>query len=98
MTTGASGVLGTQVCDAFAQAGHEVVGLAHSRATGKLKQVDLLDEAKTNDVFSEFQPHCKCVIIHVTRWHSEASEGVIHCAAERRPDVAEKVCCRRSCC
>jgi hypothetical protein len=64
-TTGASGVLGTQVYEAFAQAGHDVVGLAHSRATGTLKQVDLMDEARTNEVFGdpEFKPDCECADI-----------------------------------
>jgi len=75
IVTGASGVLGTQVYDAFVQAGHEVVGLAHSRASDKLKQVDLMDQAKRNDAFED--PKFK-------------ADWVIHCAAERRPDVAEK--------
>jgi len=73
--TGASGVLGAQIYKTFEQAGHDVLGLAHSRATGKLKQVDLMDGVKTSEVFgdSKFKP-----------------DWVIHCAAERRPDVAEK--------
>jgi len=73
--TGASGFLGTQVYDAFAHAGHDVLGLTLSGSNGKLKQVDLTDEARTNEVFGnpEFKP-----------------DWVIHCAAEKRPDAAEK--------
>jgi S-adenosylmethionine synthetase len=61
MPTGASGVLGTQVYHAFVQAGHEVLGLAHSRASGKLKEIDLMNEAKTNEIFGDvnFKPDCK---------------------------------------
>ncbi|KAH8084359.1 hypothetical protein BXZ70DRAFT_570908 [Cristinia sonorae] len=73
IVTGASGVLGTAVFSAFESAGHTVLGLAHSRATDKLKKVDLLNQKETESVFSEFKP-----------------DWVIHCAAERRPDVAEK--------
>ena len=64
-TTGASGVLGAQVYDAFAKAGHEVLGLAHSRASGQLKQVDLMNQAKTKEVFEDptFKPECECLDI-----------------------------------
>ncbi|KAL1949021.1 hypothetical protein VTO73DRAFT_10827 [Trametes versicolor] len=71
--TGASGVLGSAVYAAFTSAGHTVLGLAHSRPTGQLEQLDLTDYDKTEQVFSKFAP-----------------DWVIHCAAERRPDVAEK--------
>ncbi|EPQ52149.1 NAD P-binding protein [Gloeophyllum trabeum ATCC 11539] len=73
LVTGASGLLGSAVYNAFKQAGHDVLGLAHSRATGDLKKVDLTDKGQVEAVFREFKPN----------W-------VIHCAAERRPDVAEK--------
>ncbi|KZT23720.1 NAD(P)-binding protein [Neolentinus lepideus HHB14362 ss-1] len=73
IVTGASGVLGTAVYAAFKKGGHEVLGLANSRATGELKKVNITNKGETEAVFKEFQPN----------W-------VIHCAAERRPDVAEK--------
>jgi S-adenosylmethionine synthetase len=73
IVTGASGVLGTQVYEAFVQGNHDVLGLAHSRASQKLKQLDLMNEAETANVFETFKP-----------------DWVVHCAAERRPDVAEK--------
>ncbi|KAI0760373.1 NAD(P)-binding protein [Fomes fomentarius] len=73
IVTGASGVLGSAVYGAFKSAGHTTLGLAHSRPTDELTQLNLLDANATERVFSEFKP-----------------EWVIHCAAERRPDVAEK--------
>ncbi|KAI0763433.1 NAD-P-binding protein [Trametes elegans] len=73
IVTGASGVLGTAVYNAFKSAGHTVLGLAHSRPKDDLKQLDLTDAAQTERVFSDFKPN----------W-------IIHCAAERRPDIAEK--------
>lgn len=73
LVTGASGVLGSAVLNAFRTAGHTVLGLAHSRAIGGLVQVDLTHTKKTSKLFEEFKP-----------------DWVIHCAAERRPDVAEK--------
>ncbi|KAH7923437.1 NAD(P)-binding protein [Leucogyrophana mollusca] len=73
IVTGASGVLGSAVYQAFKATGHTVCGLAHSRSTPQLKQLDLLSKGPTEDLFNEFSP-----------------DWVIHCAAERRPDVAEK--------
>lgn len=58
-TTGASGVLGSQVFNAFAQANHDVLGLAHSRASEKLRQLDLMDSTETESVFKDFKPDCK---------------------------------------
>jgi len=73
IVTGASGVLGSAVLNAFESAGHDVAGLGHSRATGKIQKVDLTKVDEVNTFFNKFKPS----------W-------VIHCAAERRPDVAEK--------
>ncbi|KAH9061084.1 NAD-P-binding protein [Lactarius vividus] len=84
--TGASGVLGTAVFDAFAGAhtavgdtdhhDHAVIGLAHSRPGGErnLHKLNLLDSAAVSTFFRDAKPN----------W-------VIHCAAERKPDVAEKL-------
>jgi hypothetical protein len=56
-----------------------------------------MDRTKTNEVFEDpkFKADCECVGF----WHKiqvphfeVCVEGVIHCAAERRPDIAEKVC------
>jgi len=77
IVTGASGVLGTAVWDAFARAGadHTVIGLANSRPGGERnhRKLNLLDSDTVSTVFREIKPN----------W-------VIHCAAERKPDVAEK--------
>lgn len=74
IVTGASGVLGTAVYDAFRAAGWDTIGLARSRVAPGLTQLDLLDQGSVEALFQQFRPH----------W-------VIHCAAERRADVAEKV-------
>ncbi|KAF8260819.1 NAD-P-binding protein [Lactarius quietus] len=79
IVTGASGVLGTAVFDAFAGASntdhYEVIGLAHSRPGGdrNLHKLNLLDTDAVSTFFRDAKPN----------W-------VIHCAAERSPDVAEK--------
>lgn len=59
IVTGASGILGTAVYDAFKSAGHAVLGLAHSRPTPELKSLDLLDGGATEKVFTEFKPDCE---------------------------------------
>lgn len=58
IVTGASGILGTAVYDAFKSAGHIVFGLARSRPTPELKSLDLLDADATKEVFLEFNPDC----------------------------------------
>ena len=77
--TGASGFLGSAVYDAFKRSStlFQVIGLTHSRQIDGMKQLNLLDESKVEGLFTELG----------------LAEGdwVIHCAAERRPDVAEKV-------
>lgn len=60
MNLGASGVLGTAVYDAFkASSDNAVLGLAHSRPKGELKQLDLLDIEQAVKVFGEFKPDCE---------------------------------------
>ncbi|EJC99327.1 NAD-binding protein [Fomitiporia mediterranea MF3/22] len=74
IVTGASGILGSVVYNAFKRdSAFYVLGLAHSRSNNELVKLDLKDEASVERTFAEFEPG----------W-------VIHCAAERRPDVAEK--------
>jgi hypothetical protein len=58
-SSGASGVLGSAVYDAFVNTKHTVVGLAFSRASDKLKKVDLLNQEETSAVIQEFRPDCK---------------------------------------
>jgi S-adenosylmethionine synthetase len=77
VVTGASGVLGSAVYDAFRNSGCHATGLAHSRPTTELRQLDLLDEDKVANLAIE---------LHLGR-----GDWIVHCAAERRPDVAQKV-------
>ncbi|KAF8887601.1 NAD dependent epimerase/dehydratase [Infundibulicybe gibba] len=69
--TGASGVLGSALRQAFSN--HQVLSLAHSRSGDGLVKLDLTDPLGVQKIFNDFKP-----------------DWVIHCAAERRPDVAEK--------
>lgn len=62
IVTGASGVLGTAVYNAFKSAGHDVLGLARTRATGELQKLDLLDYEAVEQLFSEFKPNCTSYI------------------------------------
>ncbi|KAF9335484.1 hypothetical protein BG006_011413 [Podila minutissima] len=73
IVTGASGLLGRAVAKEFKDAGHEVIGLAFSRAKGDLKKLDLEDS-----------PAVEAFVDH------EKPDVIVHCAAERRPDVVEK--------
>ncbi|KAI0052153.1 NAD-P-binding protein [Auriscalpium vulgare] len=79
LVTGASGVLGTAVYDAFLRSANAAVaGLAYSRAGGErnLQKADLLDANELRKA--------------VTSWGGKTGDWLIHCAAERKPDVAEK--------
>lgn len=58
--TGASGVLGSAVYATFKHSPNtEILGLAHSRATGPLVKLDLLDSSAVEKVFAYFKPDCK---------------------------------------
>lgn len=52
-------MLGAAVYDAFKAAGHTVLGLAHSRATGELKRLDLLNHEAVDKTFEEFKTDCE---------------------------------------
>ncbi|KDQ13344.1 hypothetical protein BOTBODRAFT_146221 [Botryobasidium botryosum FD-172 SS1] len=74
VVTGASGILGSAIFNAlkkFEQC--HVIGLAHSRPSPELVQLDILDTERLEVFLKEQRP-----------------DWVIHCAAERRPDIAEK--------
>ncbi|KAG2220135.1 hypothetical protein INT45_006163 [Circinella minor] len=72
--TGASGLLGRAVTHEFKKAGHEVVGTALSRAD-KAGLIKLnLMDNQAVEAFIK----------------NQNPDVVVHCAAERRPDVAEK--------
>ncbi|CAH1268492.1 MAT2B [Branchiostoma lanceolatum] len=62
LITGASGLLGRALMQEFQGAtGWEVLGLAYSRAGGRLKKVDLRDQAAVRETVQEFKPD---VLIH----------------------------------
>lgn len=61
LVTGASGLLGRVVLQAFTNAGWSVLGLAYSRAKEGLRKVDLCDPKQVENVLEEFQPR---VVIH----------------------------------
>lgn len=62
LITGASGLLGRALMKVFLDApGWEVLGLAHSRVSGTLKKVDLLNFDETTRIVEDFKPH---ILIH----------------------------------
>ncbi|KAJ2899761.1 hypothetical protein IWW38_000849 [Coemansia aciculifera] len=74
VVTGASGLLGRQVVREVKRRGHTVIGTALSRA--QPPQLIRLDLSDTAAVKAFFA--------------SEQPQAIIHCAAEKRPDVAEQ--------
>ncbi|KAI9499926.1 hypothetical protein BX070DRAFT_196623 [Coemansia spiralis] len=61
VVTGASGFLGRAVLSEAQRRGLHAVGMAHTRASGGLAQVDLLDAQATGDFIAREAPQC---IIH----------------------------------
>ncbi|KAJ8297639.1 hypothetical protein KUTeg_024170 [Tegillarca granosa] len=106
LITGASGLLGRAIFREFEGEGSwQVLGLAFSRATEKLRKVDLINKESVTQVINDFKSHtehtaytvghpCKPYIQPNQPWpypsYTRAPSVVIHSAAERRPDVVEK--------
>lgn len=87
IVTGASGVLGTAVYDAFKSAGHDTLGLAFSRPSGELKKVDLLNQGETEEVFVWFKPDCASCAVVLSVWHPLIESGrgnTLRCRAQAR--------------
>merc|ERR1712080_195266 len=61
LVTGASGLLGRAVLEAFKQAGHEVKGTAYSRANNDLVKLDLQDDNAVKAFLDEYRPD---VVVH----------------------------------
>ena len=95
LLTGHRGYIGAVAAPLLQAAGHEVTGLSHSRAGHGLIQLDLTKQDEVGKLFEGIQPNCLLPLYlaaFVMTSGLSPSLGVIHCAAERRPDVAEKVC------
>ena len=52
-------MLGSAVHNAFKAANHDVTGLAHSRATDRLKKLDLTDFPETDSFLETARPDCE---------------------------------------
>lgn len=52
-------MLGNAVYNAYKGAGHEVTGLAHSRATGHFKKLDLTNFPEAVAFFETARPDCE---------------------------------------
>jgi NAD(P)-dependent dehydrogenase (short-subunit alcohol dehydrogenase family) len=52
--TGASGILGSAIYNAFTKTSATVLGLAHSRPSGALQALDLTDSSALEKKFAEF--------------------------------------------
>lgn len=79
LVTGASGLLGRAVVHAAEQAGHEVTGIAFSRANDRLARVDLTDAAAVEALVAQVRPDA---VIHTA---AERRPDVM----EKEPDAAQ---------
>ena len=61
LITGASGLFGRAIVKCFTESLWEVLGLAYSRAGGRLRKVDLCDSEAVEKVLEEYEPD---VVIH----------------------------------
>lgn len=52
-------MLGNAVYKAYRDADHDVTGLAHSRATGQFKKLDLTNFPETAVFFEDVRPECE---------------------------------------
>lgn len=52
--------------NAYKAANHDVTGLAHSRAAGYLKKLDLTDFTETGSFFAIARPECELCISDLT--------------------------------
>ena len=62
VAVGGSGVLGTQVRNAFDQSGHQVISLSHTRSGNGLIQLDLTNEEEVDRFFESTRPECTLLL------------------------------------
>jgi S-adenosylmethionine synthetase len=55
-------VLGSATYKAYKGSGHDVTGLAHSRATDHLKKLDLTNFPETDAFFENLRPDCELCV------------------------------------
>lgn len=87
-------MLGTAVRNAFNKDHHHdsrVLSLSHSQSGQELVSIDLTKTGEVDALFTQFKPNCGSSSSIAFARSVMRVLGVIHCAAERRPDVAEKV-------
>jgi len=90
IVTGASGVLGTAVWDAFARAGadHTVIGLANSRPGGERnhRKLNLLDSDTVSTVFREIKPNCEYIKLNTVASLASVFVGALcSCSITKSP-------------
>ncbi|MCJ1473537.1 hypothetical protein MMC13_002188 [Lambiella insularis] len=61
VVTGATGLLGSQVLLAFERAGWEVIGTGFSRASNKIRKLDIIDASAVSALLDEVKPQ---VVVH----------------------------------
>ncbi|KAI1414379.1 NAD(P)-binding protein [Hypoxylon sp. FL1857] len=84
LVTGATGLLGRQVVQAFKRGYWKVKGTGYSRADGlSILKVDLLKDDEVSAMLDEFKPSADSLS------HSRP-QVVVHCAANRFPDICDK--------
>ncbi|KAK3724925.1 hypothetical protein QZH41_005693 [Actinostola sp. cb2023] len=82
LITGASGLLGRALMKAFSSSlNWQVLGLAHTRVSGNLQKVNLLDFEETRRIVEEFKPH---LLVHSA---AERRPDIV----EKNPDATQNL-------
>ncbi|XP_036703908.1 methionine adenosyltransferase 2 subunit beta isoform X5 [Balaenoptera musculus] len=90
LITGATGLLGRAVYKEFQQNNWHAVGCGFRRARPKFEQVNLLDSSAVHHIIYDFQFFCFIPFwVKNTSMLNSQPHVIVHCAAERRPDVVE---------
>lgn len=104
LVTGATGLLGRAVCREFQNNSWIVIGIGFRRARPGILRCDLTDEDSVRGLLQDYKvPHVLRSrtrrIVHASTSSSThvwslsrlfQPDVIVHCAAERRPDVVER--------